>query len=102
MELPWELGNFGIPEGSFYAMSCGSGPHWANTTLYDVSGNVVIRGEGAEETGFPLASWLWGFALGISGKALPLYTSVDAAVMNRVLHIWKAEVKQDGDTLEVL
>ena len=74
MELPWELGNFDIPEGSYYAMSCGTGPHWTNTTLYDVSGNVVIQGAGAEQAGFPLESWLTGFALGLAGKPLPMGT----------------------------
>ena len=102
LELPWELGDFGIPEGSYYALSCGTGPHWSNTTLYDVSGNVVIQAADAAQTGFPLTSWLWGFVMGLCGKPLPLHTQVDAAVLNRVLYIWKAEVRQNGDTLEVL
>jgi hypothetical protein len=74
MELEWELGDFDIPYGSYYGMSCGTGPHWSNTTLYDVSGNVVIEGTEPVNWWFDLKSWLTGFALGLAGKPLSMGT----------------------------
>ena len=61
-----------------YAIGMGDGPHWANTTLYDEDGNLFLEASdpGApiifEEPIDPLKSFLIGYALGLSGKPLPL------------------------------
>lgn len=46
---------------------------WTNTTLYDADGNVVLEASDPIPI-CDLRSWLTGFALGFSGKPLPLST----------------------------
>lgn len=48
---------------------------WTNTDIYEDDGSVFLAGsEPVQASTFDLKSWLTGFALGFSGKPLPLNT----------------------------